>query len=182
MLDQFGNHIDHRVMGTKDLAKVLDEQYIKFVKGQYENCRALSLVMEEIWPMSQEPISESRRISAWATLFLYSEKPADLTSLENEKRNLLILAKASSEFSAVDGIWDGEAEVVNRAINVRLIDKKAFNTFVKSLRSSADGFAFDGGLNNRKKAIETVNLSHPYWCQTVGLDRLKEFPWRHITP
>ena len=180
MQDELGRPIDDRAMGVKDLAQVLDEQYSMLAAEQYKRCRALSLVVEEIWPTSQESLSQARRLSAWATVFLYSENPVGLTSLENERRNLLILATASAEFSEVSGVWGGEAALVSRAIDARVLDKEAFSAFVRSMRASTDDFASDGGLSDRKTAIEAIKRLHPDWSRTVGLDRLAVFPWRQF--
>lgn len=178
MQDQAGYALDHRILKAKDSLKILDEQYSTLAEGKYEKCRVLGLVVADIWPENKDMIAESRRLSAWATLFLYKEKPGRLTSLENEKRNLIILQTALLEFADIGGVWEGESEVVNRAITARLYDIGAFNAFVDSLRASKETPANDGGMSRRAKAVASIIDRHPGWCQSIGLDVLSRFPWR----
>ena len=178
--DQAGNAIDRRTLKEKDLPSVLDEMYSSLAQGEYEKCRGLGAVVEDVWPSEQEAVSESARLSAWATLFLYRETPVGLTSLENEKRNLLILHTASSEFSEVNGHWVGEAEVVIKAIDARVLNRQAFDAFVKSMRSSMDASSIIEVQGSRTAAVESVRHSYPDWSRSAGLGWLAEYPWRRL--
>ena len=177
--DQMGQTIDHRTLKTKDFSDLMNEMYSSFVQGDFEKCRGLGEVVKEVWQSEQDAISEASRLSAWSTLFLYRENHSDLTSLENEKRNLLILRKASSEFAGVKGHWGGEAEVVMRIINARYLNRPAFNAFVKNMKVSTESSLLS--QDARTKALSAVTNEYPDWSQSAGVWRLNEYSWREIS-
>ena len=83
------------------------------------------------------------------------------------------------EFAEVNGHWNGEAGVITRAINGRLLNRPAFNAFVKAMKASTEDSLLS--REGRIEALATVTNAYPDWSRSVGLGRLTEYPWREIS-
>ena len=176
--DQSQSIVDQRIVTRKELSILIDEQYNLFSEGKWQKCRALYTIIATIWSDQSAEVSESRRLCAWSTLFMYGEGGSRLTSLENENRDLAVLEEALTEFSGVRGVWGEEVKVVTEIIMARLVNKTAFDTFIISMKASRIEMSIDGGRHERQKAISAVSRSYPDWCRLVGLSRLTKYTWQ----
>lgn len=170
--NHLGNTMMEKEIDIRALPAWMKETFYKLETGEYRYCKAMAETVRHAWPEQFTAIADASRISAWATLFEYRAENADITRLENEKKNLLILQQATKAFRLTRKPWRGEAEIVQTSIKNRLKNREAFNAFMTAMKRS---------LNNnigRENALKPVLAAYPQWAESCRLNELTKTKWQ----